>query len=166
VDILCRMSRIEKAAPLKSTRVRHPIELGRLLGVGGGGGLGGGLGGAQGDGEALAVGIDGGEGVGAVGLRVGGVGVFGVASGLINDVSREGGNGLLVAENGDLDVGSGAVPDDGVFAGVEGLAFDGDFVGEIESGFVGIVGECGGREQQRSTEKRERKFREFHVQLL
>src|ERR1700676_5805600 len=68
------------------------------------------------DREALAVGIDRGERARAVGFRGGAVGVFGVFRGVLGEMRRERGNGLLALENGDLDVGSGAFPRAGVGA--------------------------------------------------
>ncbi len=123
--------------------------------------MGGGFG-IEFDREALAVGIDGGKGAGAGGVSVGGVGVFVVARGLLGEVSGEGGDGLFALGDGDLDVGAGAVPGDGVLAGVERFAFDGDAFVQLESAFVGLSCESGGSEKQRRTEKCERKFREFH----
>jgi hypothetical protein len=112
--------------------------------------------------EALAVGIDGGEGASAVGVGGGAVGVFGVAGGLLGEMSGEGGDGLLALRNGDLDVGSGAVPRDGVLAGVQRFAFDVHLFVELDRGLVRVAGDGGRRKQKRRAEKCEREFREFH----
>jgi hypothetical protein len=112
--------------------------------------------------EALAARIDRGQRAGAVGFGVGAVGVFGVLRGLLGHVSGERGNGLLAAQNGDLDVGSGAFPRDGVVAGVQRLTFDVDLFVQLERALVGVAGENGRREEKRRTEKCESEFREFH----
>ena len=112
--------------------------------------------------EALAVGVDRGERARAVGVGGGAVGIFGVARGLLGYVSREGGNGLLTLQHGDLNVGSGAVPRDGVLAGVQRFAFDVDLFIELDRRLVGVSGDGGRRKQQRRAEKCEKKFREFH----
>src|ERR1700688_335248 len=88
--------------------------------------------------------------------------VFGVFCGVLGEMRRERGNGLLTLENGDLDVGSGAFPSDGVVAGVQRLAFHVDFFIQLERALVGIAGDGGRREKQRRAEKNEREFREFH----
>lgn len=91
----------------------------------------------------FAAGIDGGECLGASAVGAGAIAVSGVGAGLFGESRGECGYGLLSVKQGDLNGGTAAVPFHGVFAAVEGLAFDNDFVGQLHRGFVGFCGDCG-----------------------